>query len=52
MKTIRIIAVLASFISFAMIEKNSVGIFENSVDVGNPKIKGSTVYDKKPALIH
>ena len=35
-------------ISFsAMAQKASSGIFENSTDVGHPKVKGSTVYDKQ-----
>lgn len=46
MKTI-IIACLISTFASAITEKNTVGIFEQSADVGNPKIKGSTLYDKK-----
>jgi TolB protein len=47
MKTIILIACLVGFISFETVKNNSVGVFEKSVDVGNPKIKGSTLYDKK-----
>ena len=31
----------------AIAQKNSSGVFDNHSDVGNPKIKGSTAYDKK-----
>lgn len=44
MKTI-VIACLTFFMC-ATSRNINTGIFENSTDVGNPKIKGSTVYDK------
>lgn len=31
---------------FVSAQENKVGIFQNSIDVGNPKIEGSTNYDK------
>ncbi len=46
MKTI-IIACLLFMLAPLPVSKNNSGIFEGNIDVGNPKIKGSTVYDKK-----
>jgi hypothetical protein len=46
MKTI-IIACLLFVLAPLPVSKNNTGIFEGNADVGNPKIKGSTVYDKK-----
>ena len=45
MKTV-LIACLISLLCATM-QITTIGIFENHTDVGNPKIKGSTVYDKK-----
>lgn len=45
MKTV-IVACFIGLFSVAA-QETSIGIFENNFDVGNPKIKGSTVYDKK-----
>ena len=46
MKTL-IIACAISLLSAAAMKEAGIGIFENHIDVGNPKIKGSTVYDKQ-----
>ena len=46
MKTI-IITCLISLLSSFAIKDETIGIFENNADVGDPKIKGSTVYDKE-----
>lgn len=46
MKTL-IIACVISLLSAAALKEAGIGIFENHMDVGNPKIKGSTVYDKQ-----
>ena len=45
MKTIFIATLLTLLLAFN--KKDSIGIFDNHTDVGNPKIKGSTVYDNK-----
>lgn len=42
-----IIACCICFVASATAQKTKVGIFENSVDVGRPAIKGATLYDKE-----
>ena len=42
---IAMIFILVSFSSFGQLEP--VGIFDHHEDVGNPKLKGSTVYNKE-----
>jgi len=45
MKLFYIPACILLMLSFYA-KENGAGVFKNNVDVGNPKVKGSTVYDK------
>src|SRR3954454_6348208 len=47
MKRIILIACLNCVVISAIAQQNSLGVFENNTDVGHPKIKGTTVYDKQ-----
>ena len=42
---IALIAALLLSSLFTMAQSNSVGIFDNHADIGNPKIKGSAIYN-------
>jgi len=43
-KNLHLIAILLLHGYFTMAQSNAVGIFQNHADIGNPKIKGTTIY--------
>src|SRR5882757_9445168 len=45
MKNLFVIACLITLCAFKVSAQNPVGVFENHEDVGNPKLKGTVVYN-------